>query len=582
MIRSLCIAAVTGLACPAFAQIQELPEGLYQREVDGDLISTVRAALPESRAVDAAFLDPAYNPVVSLSERATVTVTFIDEGAGYRNSLAWVSMPAGTLDSLSKGDIDANANSNISLTELAAVPGVEYGLVFPNASRDGSGGLLNAGDAVEIGGGREFPANTEIVFCLLQNAWRNGEVRGFSTNLETTLSFYGADMLNPESPAGSGVVMDSELHRSRHTAMLFADASFEEIILGFEDLHRNVNSDEDFNDAVFIVSSSPVEAISGTLIPGADPAFNPRPDAIFPNPDCCGIDTTDIIETELPERTNVRAEFMDPSYIPTVRVGQDTLLVLSFVGEGAIYQNSLGYITYPTGALDGVTRETADRDDDGIVEPWELTRIDGVEIGMVFAHASVAGGGGAIQPTEAVVVGDRLFPAGSSVDFFLVQDGWNDNRTVKDFTYDTGEDTLSFYSIDRFNPEDDADAQRHVAMMFANDSFESILFGFEDLHRTDRSLNPVGYESDEDFNDNVFCVSAVTADALADTNIPVAGDACLADVNQDGFLNAADFSAWLVAFQNGDPGADQNQDGVVTPADFSAWLTNFFIGCGSG
>ncbi len=53
-------------------------------------------------------------------------------------------------------------------------------------------------------------------------------------------------------------------------------------------------------------------------------------------------------------------------------------------------------------------------------------------------------------------------------------------------------------------------------------------------------------------------------------------DPCdLADVNNDGVVNPADFNAWIIAFNNNDPAADQNCDGVVTPADFNAWIVNF-------
>lgn len=57
-------------------------------------------------------------------------------------------------------------------------------------------------------------------------------------------------------------------------------------------------------------------------------------------------------------------------------------------------------------------------------------------------------------------------------------------------------------------------------------------------------------------------------------------DPCLlADVNGDGVVTPADFSAWVTAFNNGDPKADQNCDGVVSPADFSAWVSNYNTGC---
>lgn len=533
----------------SIAQISQLPEGITLDTVNPNLLATVRASLPEARAVGADFLDPDYNPVVTLSESAAVTVTFVDEGAGYRNSLAWVAFPQGSFDQLSKSDLDTNANNVVSLTELSAVEGLQYGLVFPNASRLNGGGLLETGHAITINNGQDFPQGTQVVFCLLQNAWKNGTVNGFNAALDTTVSLYSFDMINPEAPQEATVLIDSEAHSARHVAMLFGDASREQIIMGFEDLHRtdryynhwNIGSDEDFNDSVFIVTSTPAQAIAGTNIATAEQAFNPRPQGLFTNPDSCSIDTSNILSDELPEKTNVDAAFMNPNYTPTIVVSEATTLVLTFVGEGAIYQNSLGYITYANGALDNVTKQDADQDLDGNVEPWELSLLPGVEIGMVFAHASQAGYAGALQPGEAVIIGDREFQAGSNVDFFLVQDGWNDNGTVKDFNGDTASETISFYTIDRFNPEIQTDSKRHVAMMFSNDDRQSVLMGFEDLHRTDRFLNPALFESDEDFNDNVFCVSPLVIDAISTTNISVAGDTnCKADLNRDGEVDIRD------------------------------------------
>lgn len=54
---------------------------------------------------------------------------------------------------------------------------------------------------------------------------------------------------------------------------------------------------------------------------------------------------------------------------------------------------------------------------------------------------------------------------------------------------------------------------------------------------------------------------------------------CVADVNGDGFLTPADFTAWLAAYQNQDAAADQNGDGLITPADFTAWLNNYTSNC---
>ena len=54
---------------------------------------------------------------------------------------------------------------------------------------------------------------------------------------------------------------------------------------------------------------------------------------------------------------------------------------------------------------------------------------------------------------------------------------------------------------------------------------------------------------------------------------------CIADVNGDGALTSADFTAWLAAFNANAPGCDQNGDNLCTPADFTAWLANFNAGC---
>ncbi|MFI4892937.1 MAG: GC-type dockerin domain-anchored protein, partial [Phycisphaerales bacterium JB058] len=56
-------------------------------------------------------------------------------------------------------------------------------------------------------------------------------------------------------------------------------------------------------------------------------------------------------------------------------------------------------------------------------------------------------------------------------------------------------------------------------------------------------------------------------------------DACLADVNGDGAVSPADFSAWVAAYNAQAPGCDQNGDEQCTAADFSAWVTNYNSGC---
>lgn len=54
---------------------------------------------------------------------------------------------------------------------------------------------------------------------------------------------------------------------------------------------------------------------------------------------------------------------------------------------------------------------------------------------------------------------------------------------------------------------------------------------------------------------------------------------CTADTNDDGALTPADFSAWIMAYNDRTQPCDQNRDSLCTPADFSAWISNYNAGC---
>jgi len=54
---------------------------------------------------------------------------------------------------------------------------------------------------------------------------------------------------------------------------------------------------------------------------------------------------------------------------------------------------------------------------------------------------------------------------------------------------------------------------------------------------------------------------------------------CIADMNNDGTLTPADFTAWLIAYRAGDMLADSSLDGFVRFDDFSAWMVAYQGGC---
>ncbi|MCB9835295.1 MAG: PQQ-dependent sugar dehydrogenase [Phycisphaera sp.] len=73
--------------------------------------------------------------------------------------------------------------------------------------------------------------------------------------------------------------------------------------------------------------------------------------------------------------------------------------------------------------------------------------------------------------------------------------------------------------------------------------------------------------------------SASAVDSDGDTIPDACETVCLPDVNGDGMVTPADFSAWVAAFNAAAPECDQNLDGMCTPADFSAWVANYNAGC---
>ncbi len=265
--------------------------------LDTDLLSTVSTALPEGSAVGAEFLNPIYSPNIRLSEDAHVGLTFINEGAGYRNSLGYFTFNDDTFNDLSFGSLDMDASGNISIDELSNINGIQTGMVFENVSKTGSGGSLTAGDTVVLGGGninvpgvddsfimegQSFSAGTNVGFFLSQNAWTSRGVKGIDRKGDP-LNLYSVDFLNPENDPFA--TFDNVDENSRHVAMMFSDQSQQELILGFEDLHRTDSSqnnygyvsDEDFNDAVFLIRTDPITALSETEVNVANPELLAAP-----------------------------------------------------------------------------------------------------------------------------------------------------------------------------------------------------------------------------------------------------------------------------------------------------------------
>jgi len=200
--------------------------------IDQGLLDDVNNTLPER--VYLPNYRPEYftsdlNPNVSLIEVADVFVTFVHEGADYRNVLGFYTYPSDQPPT-SPDDID-------SIT-----------IIYPNVSYQGSGGGLYSGDKVKIG---TFPSNTTIGFALMADGWKNGEVTDGKWIVYTNKD------LNPES--------DPVLQQ--HTVLL-SDNARDIILLGIEDIRRdNSSCDHDFNDAIFYVTATPIQSVDQNDLP---------------------------------------------------------------------------------------------------------------------------------------------------------------------------------------------------------------------------------------------------------------------------------------------------------------------------
>ena len=204
-------------------------------EMPNSVVSTaflqdVNATLPEYQPV------PTYHPNylavgnqtdLVITQASDVWVTFVHEGAGYRNTLGFYQY------SLS--------NPPTSVSQISVVK-----IIFPNLSFSGSGGGLNSGNKIKIG---TFPANTGIGWVLIADGFKGNTISGLNT-------FYSNPNFNPEA--------NSNL---RQHNVILNDPGRGVVLIGFEDQRRDGGCDNDFNDAIFYAKSNPVTAIAGGNYP---------------------------------------------------------------------------------------------------------------------------------------------------------------------------------------------------------------------------------------------------------------------------------------------------------------------------
>ena len=203
--------------------------------ISPDLLQTIDASLPENDPVPSAhpeYLASGNETNLVMQDSVAVWVTFVHEGAGYRNALGFYTYEAG--------------NPPQTVDEIDS-----HRVIFPNTSFANSGGGLQPGDRVFLG---RFSPGTAFGWFLIADGWRNGSLT------DGNHVIYSEPALNPED--------DPAL---RQHSVLLADAANELVLLGFEDMLRDRGSDNDFNDAIFYVTANPFTAVETAALPDAQP-----------------------------------------------------------------------------------------------------------------------------------------------------------------------------------------------------------------------------------------------------------------------------------------------------------------------
>ncbi|MDP8220816.1 MAG: LruC domain-containing protein [Candidatus Stygibacter frigidus] len=213
---------------------QGVPNPYDMYPVTAEMLTRVDTSLPEGVSLPNShpqYLEDGITTNCIIEDSSDVWVTFITEGAGYKNALGFY-----TYDQ-EEGPPDDPAS-------------LEHILLFPNASLDGSGGGLASGMQLYLG---RFGAGTVMGWFLVQDGWDHG------TNVsETAQRFYSDRQYNPEPE-----------EYNQHQVLLY-DAESELFLLAFDDQLRPNGGDNDFNDAVFLVTANPIENIDTGGIPPID------------------------------------------------------------------------------------------------------------------------------------------------------------------------------------------------------------------------------------------------------------------------------------------------------------------------
>ena len=206
-------------------------------KIDNTFLADIDASLPERIRLTVShpeYLNTNDEGNIALIEDAEVWVTFVHEGAGYRNALGYYT--------------HKNENAPASKAQIT-----DATVILPNVSYSGSGGSLVSGNRVQLlyldpatnKYSTVFPKGTTVAWFFIANSFVNSNSIGAGYG-----TFYSDKRFNPET----------NIDKKKHNVIL-KDNARKLLLIGFEDINRETSSDEDFNDGVFYSTVTPYTAV---------------------------------------------------------------------------------------------------------------------------------------------------------------------------------------------------------------------------------------------------------------------------------------------------------------------------------
>jgi len=205
--------------------------------ISNDFLNDVNASLPERERLTSShpqYLANNADANLLVDEDCEVWVTFVHEGAGWLNLLGYYTYPIGSPPATKE-----------EIRDLT--------VIFPNVSYANSGGGLQTGNKVQLyyldpetqQYTHTFPANTAIGWFITAQGWRNGTITNGAYTHYSDIQFN----------------IEADYNLKKHNVLLY-DEQRDLLLMGFEDIRRDQNSDEDFNDAVFYTTVTPSTAVN--------------------------------------------------------------------------------------------------------------------------------------------------------------------------------------------------------------------------------------------------------------------------------------------------------------------------------